>query len=109
MADSSFRQLIESLSKPDYKKRFLIKIGTQLKSVDIDEVLYFYSYQKGSYIKTIDNKNYLLDQTLELTEQQVDPKRFFRINRKYLISINAIVKVCAYSNSRLKLIVSIIF
>ena len=106
LADSSFRQLIESLSKPDYKKRFLIKIGTQLKSVDIDEVLYFYSYQKGSYIKTIDNKNYLLDQTLELTEQQVDPKRFFRINRKYLISINAIVKVCAYSNSRLKLIVT---
>jgi DNA-binding LytR/AlgR family response regulator len=97
------QSLIASVGKTEYKKRFLVKIGTHLRAVNTDEVLYFYSFQKGTFLKSIDGKNYLLDQTLEVIEQLVDPDQFFRINRKYMVSLVAITDVHAYSNSRLKL------
>jgi DNA-binding LytR/AlgR family response regulator len=95
--------LISSIGKKEYKKRFLVKIGTHLKSVNIEEILYFYSFQKGTFLKATDGRNYLLDQTLELIEQLIDPDQYFRINRKYMVSLEAINDVHAYSNSRLKL------
>jgi DNA-binding LytR/AlgR family response regulator len=97
------RSLIASAGKKDYKKRFLVKVGTHLRSVNTDEVLFFYSFQKGTFLKANDGRNYLLDQTLEVIEQLIDPEFFFRINRKYMISLGAITDVHAYSNSRLKL------
>jgi DNA-binding LytR/AlgR family response regulator len=97
------QSLIASVGKREYKKRFLVKIGTHLRAVNTDEVLYFYSFQKGTFLKSNDGKNYLLDQTLEVIEQLVDPDQFFRINRKYMVSLVAITDVHAYSNSRLKL------
>jgi two-component system LytT family response regulator len=97
------RLLIESTGKKEYKKRFLVKVGTHLRSVNTDEVLFFYSLQKGTFLKSNDGRNYLLDQTLEQLEQLVDPYTFFRINRKYMVSLEAIIDALAYSNSRLKL------
>jgi DNA-binding LytR/AlgR family response regulator len=38
-----------------------------------------------------------------MVEELVDPERFFRINRKYLVSLKSINDVITYSNSRLKL------
>ena len=98
-----WQNLMANLEKREYKKRFLVKIGTHLKAVNTNEVCYFYSFQKGTFLKRDDGKNYLLDQSLEQVEQLIDPEQFFRINRKYLVHLEAIVEVIAYSNSRLKL------
>jgi DNA-binding LytR/AlgR family response regulator len=97
------KSLIVSVGKTEYKKRFLVKIGTHLRAVNTEEVLYFYSFQKGTFLKANDGRNYLIDQTLEMIEQLIDPDQFFRINRKYMVSLEAITDVHAYSNSRLKL------
>lgn len=99
--------IINTIKKTDYKNRFLVKVGTHLKSINTSDIQYFYSFQKGTYFKNIDNKNYLLDQSLEIIEQLIDPEKYFRINRKYLISIDAIRDVSTYSNSRLKLKVNL--
>lgn len=96
-------ELMDSLKKKNYKERFLVKVGTRLRIVEIDEILYFYSFEKGTYAKLADGKDYLLDQSLELVEGMIDPSRFFRINRKYLVALKSITDVIAYSNSRLKL------
>lgn len=97
------QNLIYSIGKQEFKKRFLVKIGTHLRTVDSEDILYFYSYQKGTFLKSNDGRNYLLDQTLETIEQLVDPDKFFRINRKYLVALNSIIDVISYSNSRFKL------
>jgi DNA-binding LytR/AlgR family response regulator len=96
-------ELITSSSKQSFKKRFLVRIGTHLRAINISEVLYFYSFQKGTFLKATDGRNYLLDQTLEVIEQLIDPEQFFRINRKYLVGIDSITDMHAYSNSRLKI------
>lgn len=96
-------EIVESLQKKNVKERFLVKVGTHLRVIETSEILYFYSFEKGTYAKHSDGKNYLLDQSLELVESMVDLEQFFRINRKYLVGLKSITDVIVYSNSRLKL------
>jgi DNA-binding LytR/AlgR family response regulator len=64
----------------------------------------FFSENKGTYIHTFDNRNYLIDSTLEVLEQELEAKDFFRISRKFIISIKAIKEIVVYSNSRLRIV-----
>ena len=95
--------IVKSIQNKKFKERFLVKIGTHLRVIETKNILYFYSFQKGTYAKLADGKDYLLDYSLEILDDIVDPKLFFRINRKYTISLKSINDVIAYSNSRLKL------
>jgi DNA-binding LytR/AlgR family response regulator len=45
----------------------------------------------------------LLENTLDQLEEKLQPETFFRVNRKFVVNINAIKDIIAYSNSRLKL------
>ncbi len=96
-------KIVASFRNKHFKERFLVKVGTHLRIIEVKDILYFYSFQKGTFCKSAGGKDYLMDQSLELIEDRVDPSGFFRINRKYLVSLNAINDVVAYSNSRLKL------
>jgi two-component system response regulator LytT len=102
-----FEQIKRMLTNPfekNYKKRFTVKIGQHLKVISIDEIECFFSENKGTYIHTFDNRNYLIECTLELLEQELDPGDFFRISRKFIIPLKAIKEIVVYSNSRLKVI-----
>jgi two-component system response regulator LytT len=102
-----FEQIKRMLTNPfekNYKKRFTVKIGQHLKVISVDEIECFFSENKGTYIHTFDNRNYLIESTLEVLEQELDPKDFFRVNRKFIIPLKAIKEIVLYSNSRLKLI-----
>lgn len=96
-------EIVSSLKKKKYKERFLVKIGVHLKVVETQEILYFYSFQKGTFAKLDDGKDYLLDFSLDLVEEMIDPAVFFRINRKYIVALKGVNDVISYSNSRLKL------
>lgn len=87
----------------EYKKRFTTKIGQHIKMIPVDEIECFYSENKGTYAHTIEGRDYLLDTTLEKLEEELSPKMFFRISRKYYININAIKDIISYTNSRLQL------
>ncbi|MDD3773323.1 MAG: LytTR family DNA-binding domain-containing protein, partial [Weeksellaceae bacterium] len=102
-------QWIKSLlvsEEKQYKERFSIKIGQQLKIVTTQETECFFSENKGTYIHTTENRNYLMDSTLEQLESELNPKEFFRVSRKFIISLKAIKEIQVYSNSRLKIILN---
>jgi DNA-binding LytR/AlgR family response regulator len=88
----------------EYKKRFTIKMGQQLKMITINEVECFYSENKGNYLHTFDGRDYLLDTTLENLENELDPKDFYRVSRKFIIPLKGIKEIQMHSNSRLKVI-----
>lgn len=98
----NIRTVLQSLQK-EYKNRFLVKSGSQLTSIKTEEISYFFHENKIVWLKTLSNKKYAVDYILDQLEQLLDPKQFFRINRKYLIAYDSIQKVINYSNSRLKL------
>jgi len=98
------RKLLVNPVDRKFKKRLSIKIGQHIKIIHIQEVECFYSENKSTYIHTIENRNYLLDNSLENWQEQLNPEQFFRVNRTFIIHINAIKDIVTYSNSRLKLI-----
>ena len=98
------KKMILGTETKEYKSRFSVKIGQQLKVILIDEVECFYSENKGTYLHTFENRNYLLDLTLEQIEEELSPKNFYRVSRKFIIPLKAINEIQVYSNSRLKLI-----
>ncbi|MCF8369710.1 MAG: LytTR family DNA-binding domain-containing protein [Bacteroidales bacterium] len=87
----------------NYKQRFVVKVGEHIKSIPVTNILYFYSLEKATFMHTTDNRNFVIDYSVEQLETLVDPNKFFRINRKFLISLESIQDIISYSNSRLRL------
>ncbi|RZJ65793.1 MAG: response regulator transcription factor [Flavobacterium sp.] len=106
-AGFDFEQIRKMLGNPfdkSYKQRFTVKIGQHLKVIPVNEIECFFSENKGTYLHTSDGRDYLIDPTLEVIEQELDPKQFFRVSRKFIVSLHASREITVYSNSRLKII-----
>lgn len=71
--------------------------------IEVNEIAYVYTMDKGIYIKTFHGTSYNVDFTLDKMEEMLNPDSFFRINRKYLINIASITNMVAYSRGRVKL------
>ncbi len=102
-----FEQIKRMLVNPaekTFKTRFTVKIGQHLKVITLNEIECFYSENKGTYIHTIDNRDYLIDVILEIVESELNPKDFFRVSRKFIVPLKAIKEIQMHSNSRLKVI-----
>lgn len=87
-----------------YKERYLVRIGDKLRFFDIKDIRCFYSEDKTTYLFNTDGRSYPIDRPLEEVAKEVDPSRFFRINRKFMVSTDAIEEISAWSNSRLRLV-----
>lgn len=97
--------LLSMLGK-SYKERFIIKVGDHIRSVEVKNIEHFVSQEKATFLQTTDGKRFIVDFTLDQVEGLVDPRSFFRINRKYLVSLPAISDIIAWSNSRLRLVLN---
>ena len=86
------------------KSRFVIKVGEHLKTIEVDNVLYFFSQDKTTFCHTMDKRDYILDYTLDQLEEMLDKRSFFRINRKCIICPKAFQDIISYTNSRLRLV-----
>ena len=87
-----------------YKERFVVKIGEHIHTIPTADAAYFFSQDKATFLQTLEKNRFIIDYTLEQLEQLVDPEKFFRINRKYLVTLDAVKDIVTYSNSRLRLI-----
>ncbi|MGV3541187.1 MAG: LytR/AlgR family response regulator transcription factor [Rufibacter sp.] len=97
-------QQLQNPTVPAFKNRFVIKVGEHLRAVPVEEIDFFYSFEKATFLQTTDNRRYAIDYTVEQLEQLVDPKQFFRVNRGYLVQMKAIQDILHFTNSRLKLV-----
>lgn len=100
-----YQMLVEMLGvkKADYLKRMVIRFGDVIKAVEVKDVAYFYTDEKIVFATMNEGKTYPVDFTLDQLEKKMDPERFFRINRKFLISYESISKMISYSKSRVKI------
>ena len=98
-------QLLDNLSSTSrsYKKRFLVKKGERLIPISEEEIAYFYTENELVYLITKVAKKFVVDHTLEQLEVLLDPTKFFRINRQYILNISVIQQIHTYFSSRLKL------
>ena len=86
-----------------YKQRFLISIGSRLKTIEVADIHYFYSAEKVSFLVTKDNQRYPIDFSLDKLAATLDPDKFYRINRQMMIGLDAITNIHVYPKGRLKI------
>ena len=98
----NYQQLARSIQEDPYNRRFLIRIGQNIKVVDVNDAAYFYTEDKITFVVTHDGKRYPLDHSLEKLEEMLDPRRFFRVNRQVILGLEAIREMYAYSKARVK-------
>lgn len=99
------KNLIAPASK-NYKRRFTVKIGQQIKIIAVENIECFYSENKATNIFTSEKRNYLLEDTLEQIEAVLNPDIFFRVSRKFIVNIQAVKQILSYTNSRLQIILN---
>lgn len=100
-----YSQLLAALNpkQQGQQKRLVIRYGQTIKTVEIADAAYFYTEEKVTHVCTFDNKRLPIDHNLDELESILDPARFFRINRQFIISVNAIDSMYSYSKSRVKI------
>jgi len=87
---------------PAYKNRFLISKGDSMIPVKVGEIACFYAEDKEVFLLTHDNKRHIIPYSIEELSFKLDPKNFFRVNRQFILSTDAIRKVHNYFNFKLK-------
>jgi two-component system, LytTR family, response regulator LytT len=95
------RELQQKLQPKEFRKRFLVKNGQKLISVEVDDIAYFYSDGRLNFFKTKDNKKYVVDYTMDELESSLDPQQFFRISRSFYVSVSSIDRIDEYFGNRL--------
>jgi len=102
--EPDYKELVNKLlSKQPVDKRFLIRMGQSLRLVHQQDVAYFYTSDKITFMMTREGRKYPLDYTLENLEEMIDASKFFRINRQYILHMDAIQQMHAHSKARVKI------
>lgn len=87
----------------EYKKRFIVKTGEKIIIIPVEDIAYCYSEDKSTYAVNFAGARRLLDYSLDMVQEMLDPKRFFRVSRSYIVAINAIENISKHLGTRLKL------
>ncbi len=101
--------LLSSLTAPqparkEYKERYLVRFNDRIIPISTSEIAYVYSEEKSNYLVTFDSHKYIIDSSLDVIIEELDPAVFFRISRGCIIAINAISSIIKQMGGRLKII-----
>ena len=103
-AQPNLEQLVRDFNlspKPEtFKSRFVVRYGEHIKVIHTTDIAYCYTEDKANFLVTREGKRYVTDYNLDRLEELLAPDRFFRINRQYIVGIDAIAEMFAYSKSR---------
>ena len=101
--DVLVKELQQKLQPKEYRKRFLVKHGQKLVSIEVDEIAYFFSDGRLNFFKTDDNRKFVVDYTMDELEDMLDPEKYFRISRAFYVSVRSISQIHDYFGNRLML------
>ena len=86
-----------------YKERLVVYKGEELIPLQVSEILYFSKESKELLCMTAEGKQYhVRNMTMQDLEEQLNPEKFFRLNRQYFIHIRALQRITPYFNSKMK-------
>ncbi len=103
LTSETIKTVTETIEKKRYKDRFLVRMGNHIHSIKTEEIALFYAEGRTVFLVTNTDKKYILDYRLEDLVSLLQPTDFLRVNRTYIMNLNAIKDVIMYSNSRLKI------
>jgi len=105
---SQINKLINKLDKT-YKTRFMIKVGEHIRPFTTNQIALFYSEGRNVCLVTEEGRQYVVDYKMEELEEKLDPEKFYRVSRSFIMNFDFISDVVVYSSSRLKIKPSVNF
>lgn len=93
-----------SSNRKDYKERFIVKFNDRIIPLLTEDIAYIFSEEKNNYLVTYDEHRYIIDSSLDVICEELDPERFFRISRSCIIAMKAITSIIKQAGSRLRII-----
>lgn len=84
-----------------YRERFLVGKGDELVVLYVDDINYISIDGTRILAFTDGDKAYQLSVSMTELERELDPAKFFRINRQYIANIKGIRKISTFFFSRL--------
>lgn len=90
--------------KREYKERFIIRFNDRIVPVDTANIAYVYSEEKTNWLVTSEGDKYIIDSSLDVMTEDLDPEKFFRISRGCIISTHAISSIIKQPGSRMRVI-----
>jgi len=99
-----YSEVLEAVRRGEkkYRKRFLVSKGSGFISLTTDEIAYFYSESRVTTAVTFNKQNHIVDYTLEVLEDELNPELFFRANRQIIVNVKSIERVDTYFGAKLK-------
>lgn len=94
---------VKSPAKKEYKERYLIRFNDRIIPLETNKIAYIYSEEKNNWLITFDGHKYIIDSSLDIVSEELDPEHFFRISRSCIISMKAITSIIKQAGGRLKI------
>ena len=90
--------------KKEYKERFLIRVNDRIIPLEASRIAYIYSEEKSNWLVTTDGQKYIIDSSLNIVIEDLNPERFFMISRSCIVSMQAISSIIKQAGGRLRVI-----
>lgn len=97
---SNIERMIQSVT--GYSKRVLVPYKDRILPIKAESIAYFYNTNGESRLTTLEGTSYPLAKSLDALMKKLDPNLFFRANRQFLISREAVESLTVWFDSRLR-------
>lgn len=87
----------------EYKERYIVRLNDRIIPLEVSDIAYIYSEEKNNYLVTFDSHQYVLDSSLDVVMEDLNPGMFFRISRGCIISMKAIKSIVKQPGGRLRI------
>ena len=103
--DALTRAIEGASQKKDYKERYIVRFNDRIVPLQTSNIAYVFSEDKNNYLVTFDDQKYIIDTSLDVIAEELDPEYFFRISRGCIVSMKAIDSIVKQMGGRLRLMV----
>ena len=89
--------------KKTYKERYIVRLNDRIVPLQTINIAYIYSEEKNNYMVTFDGQKYIIDSSLDIIGEELDPDYFFRISRGCIVSMKSIGTIIKQMGGRLRI------
>ena len=80
-------------TKKEYKERYIVRFNDRIIPLNTSDIAYVYSEEKNNYLVTFDDQRYIIDSSLDVIGDELNPENFFRVSRSCIVSMKAIKSI----------------
>lgn len=97
------------LSSPakGYKERYIVRFNDRIVPLNVADIAYIYSEEKNNYLVTTDGQKYIIDSSLDVMNEELNPDAFFKISRSCIIAMKSIKSIIKQPGGRLRIVTTI--